>query len=188
MPDEHVAAITVDQLRYIMPTLTLSRIATYLRPMNDAMNEGQINTPVRMASFLAQVAHESGELKFWREIASGTAYEDRKDLGNVNKGDGVRFVGRGPISLTGRFNYGKCGQALGIDLVSHPDIVETPSVGFRTSVWFWRTRGLNELADVGDFDKITRRINGGTNGQDSRRNYHVRARSILGADVCEASP
>lgn len=186
MPDEHVAAITVDQLQCIMPSLRLSLAAVYLPPMLDAMNEGQINTPARMAAFLAQVAHESDDLRYWREIASGAAYEGRSDLGNVNNGDGVRYAGRGPLQLTGRANYSKCGQALGIDLIGHPEIVETPSVGFRTSVWFWTTHGLNALADAGEFDKITRRINGGTNGQDSRRKYHARAGSILGADVCEA--
>ena len=68
------------------------------------MEKYQITTPLRRAAFLAQLAHESGELKYMEEIASGEAYEGRKELGNTAPGDGKRYKGRGPIQLTGRFN------------------------------------------------------------------------------------
>ena len=88
-----------------------------------------IKTQLRFCHFLAQLAHESGNFRYMEEIASGAAYEGRKDLGNVNKGDGVRYKGRGPIQLTGRANYRKYGQELGIDFENNPTIVALPSVG-----------------------------------------------------------
>ena len=99
------------------------------------MNEGSINTCARKAAFLAQIAHESGELIYMEELASGAAYEGRKDLGNTQKGDGKRFKGRGPIQMTGRANYRAGGKVLGLYLEKHPEKVKTPEVGFRTSVW-----------------------------------------------------
>lgn len=114
------------------------------------------------------------------EIASGAAYEGRKDLGNTQPGDGMRYKGRGPIQLTGRANYLNCGNALGLDLVSNPEIVSTVDVGCRVAGWFWVTKGLNLLADERDFDRITRRINGGTNGARERQAYYAVALDALG--------
>jgi len=133
--------------------------------------------------FLAQLAHESGQLVYMEEIASGEAYEGRKDLGNTQPGDGKRFKGRGPIQLTGRANYRAAGQALGLNLEANPELVKTPSVGFRTSVWFWTTNKLNDLADKGtleSFRQITKKINGGTNGQADREKYWDKAKNTLG--------
>jgi putative chitinase len=145
------------------------------------MNEAGITTPKRQAAFLAQVAHESGELRFFEEIASGAAYEGRRDLGNVRPGDGRRFKGRGPIQLTGRANYRAAGRALGIELENNPTRAADPDVGFRVAAWYWRTRGLNTLADQGDFRQITKRINGGFNGLADRQRYWARAKAVLGA-------
>lgn len=124
---------------------------------------------LRFVHFIAQLAHESGNFRYMEEIASGAAYEGRKDLGNVMVGDGIRFKGRGPIQLTGRANYQKYGRALGIDFESHPEIVAIPSIGLLVACKFWANNGLNELADRDDILTITRRINGGTNGLDSRK-------------------
>ena len=124
---------------------------------------------LRFAHFIAQLAHESGNFRYMEEIASGSAYEGRKDLGNVLVGDGVRYKGRGPIQLTGRANYQKYGRALGIDFESHPDVVAIPSIGLLVACKFWTNNGLNELADRDDILAITRRINGGTNGLDDRK-------------------
>ena len=147
------------------------------------MEEGAINSCARKSAFLGQIAHESGELMYMEEIASGQAYEGRTDLGNSQPGDGKRFKGRGPIQLTGRTNYRVAGKALGLDLLNHPEKVKTPEVGFRTSVWFWTTRGLNELADKNtsaSFRLITRKVNGGLNGYADREKYWLRARKVLG--------
>ena len=155
----------------------------YLKDINHAMKEGSITTCARKAAFLAQIAHESGELRYMEELASGADYEGRKDLGNTEKGDGKRFKGRGPIQLTGRANYRAAGKALGLDLINHPEKVKTPEVGFRTTVWFWTTRNLNGLADqktLASFRAITRKINGGTRGQADREKYWERAKKTLG--------
>ena len=171
--------ITGAQLLKIMP-LAKARAGSFLASLNAAMQEFHINTVLRQAAFLAQLAHESGQLRYMEEIASGAAYEGRKDLGNTQPGDGMRYKGRGPIQLTGRANYLNCGNALGLDLVSNPEIVSTVDVGCRVAGWFWVTKGLNLLADERDFDRITRRINGGTNGARERQAYYAAALDVLG--------
>lgn len=124
---------------------------------------------LRFAHFIAQLAHESGNFRYMEEIASGAAYEGRKDLGNTEKGDGTRYKGRGPIQLTGRANYRKYGRALGIDFESHPELVSIPSIGLLVACKYWANNGLNELADRDDISTITLRINGGTNGIEDRK-------------------
>lgn len=171
--------ITREQFDLIMP-YGRARIASFVKPMNEAMREFQIHTPKRMAAFIAQCAHESGEFRYMREIATGEAYEGRKDLGNTQPGDGARFPGRGPIQITGRANYLECGKALGLDLIAHPELLELPEHGCRGSAWFWKTRGLNEAADTDEFGFITRTINGRYNGLDARIGYWLKARRIVG--------
>jgi predicted chitinase len=161
----------------------------YLDNINAALEEGQINTNARKAAFLAQLAHESGQLVYMEELASGEAYEGRKDLGNTHPGDGKRFKGRGPIQLSGRANYRAAGKALGLDLEAHPELVKTPEVGFRTAVWFWTEHHLNELADeniLHSFREITKKINGGTNGQADREAYWAKAKKVLMISNTEA--
>ncbi|MFE8599834.1 glycoside hydrolase family 19 protein [Archangium violaceum] len=175
------ALLTLEQLRAIMPRLALARAEELLPHLMAAMAEAGITTPRRKAAFLAQLAHESAEFRYFEELASGDAYEGRRDLGNTQPGDGRRYKGRGPIQLTGRNNYRDAGKDLGVDLESKPELAATPAIGFRTAAWFWRTRELNELADAGNFDAITKRINGGYNGKADRDAYHVRAQAALGA-------
>lgn len=91
----------------------------------------------------------------------------------------MRYKGRGLIQITGRSNYEQCGKALGVDLITSPEQLETKDLACRSAAWFWSSHGLNELADAGDFERITRRINGGTNGAQQRRAYHARARKVL---------
>jgi putative chitinase len=170
--------ITVDQLKKILP-LSGRRAATFCQPLNDAMREFDINTPERQASFIAQVGHESGQFVYVREIASGAAYEGRKDLGNTHPGDGVRYKGRGLLQITGRDNYIACGHALGLDLLANPELLETPVNAARSAAWFWRTHGLNELADAGDQIAVTRRVNGGKNGLAERLAYFDVAAKVL---------
>jgi putative chitinase len=172
-------ALTREQLRGIMTRLPIARADECLSSLEAAMREADITTPQRQAAFLAQLAHESGELRFFEELASGEAYEGRKDLGNTQPGDGRRYKGRGPIQLTGRANYRAAGRALGLDLEAQPQRAADVDVGFRVAGWFWNTRGLNALADAGDFRELTRRINGGFNGLEQREAYYRRALSIL---------
>lgn len=138
-----------------------------------AMVEFAITTQRRASMFLAQVLHESCRLVYFEEIASGQAYEGRRDLGNSHPGDGRRFKGRGPIQLTGRANYRWAGRLLGLDLEAHPELAAGHSVGWRIAALYWHSRGLNALADAGDFIGITRKINGGTNGLASRQHFYA---------------
>lgn len=159
--------MTPADLIKIMP-FARDRVAVFAEPLNAAMMEFNISTKARQASFLAQVGHESGQLRYVRELASGEAYEGRKDLGNTQPGDGVRFKGRALLQITGRANYKACGDALGFDLIAHPELLETPVLACRASAWWWRSHGCNELADKGDQTLVTRRVNGGTNGLQDR--------------------
>src|SRR4029078_6237722 len=132
--------------------------ADYLPFIQQAMAEFGITSYLRETAFLAQLAHESAEIRYMEEIASGAAYEGRADLGNTQPGDGKRFKGRGPIQLTGRANYRAAAKALGLDLEAQPQLAATPEVGFRVAAWFWTTRKLNALADTGNTIGITRAI------------------------------
>ena len=181
IPEPPTGGVSLAQLQAIMPNLPTARANEVLPHLNHAMAEASINTPLRQAAFLAQLAHESVEFKFFEEIADGSQYEGREDLGNVNPGDGKRYKGRGPIQLTGRSNYRAAGQALGLDLEGNPPRAADVDVGFRTATWFWNSHNLNPLADQGDFLAITESINGGTNGLAAREEYYARAKQVLGA-------
>lgn len=115
------------------------------------------------------------------EKIANKVYGGRADLGNTEDGDGWRFHGRGLIQLTGRTNYTVCGQALGQDFVNHPELLLQPEYACLSAGWFWNKRNLNALADNEDWDTLTRRINGGTNGKDDRINRTHKAMDILGA-------
>lgn len=170
--------ITIEQLQAIMP-YARSRAAVFLPALNDAMAEFGIDTATRQAAFLAQVCHESGSLRYVRELASGAAYEGRTDLGNTEPGDGVRFKGRGLIQITGRANYAECGAVLGLPLEEQPELLEQVGPACRSAAWFWSSRGLNAVADRRDFRLITRRINGGLNGFADRLAAWERAEAVL---------
>lgn len=166
-------AISVDELMAIMPNNLSGELAvTYLPHLCQAMWEANITSVARKAAFLANLAHESAELYYFEEIADGSAYEWRQDLGNVYAGDGMRYKGRGPIQLTGRANYRAAGAALGLDLEGNPELVATPEVGFRTTCWYWTSRSLNAYADAGNLDMVIYLINGGYNGYDERWAYY----------------
>lgn len=170
--------MTPEELRIVMP-YSAGRVEAFAKPLTAAMDEFGINTAKRKASFVAQIAHESGELRFTREIGTGELYEGRKDLGNTEPGDGPRYKGRGLIQVTGRANYATCGKALGLDLISNPSLLEVPDGACRSAGWFWKTNGLNELADADKFGAVTKRINGGYSALDERIRYWLVARSVL---------
>lgn len=171
--------ITLEQLQQIADARS-SRFEKYIDPLNAAMVEFDINTVQREEYFIAQILHESERMIYVREIASGAAYEGRKDLGNLEPGDGIRFKGRGLIQITGRANYEACGLALDLPLRDQPELLEAPSAACRSAGWFWKTHGLNEIADAGDFIKATKRINGGINGLADRQAYLARAQQVIG--------
>lgn len=130
---------------------------------------GVMESPLRLAHFLAQLIHESGSFRYMEEIASGQAYEGRSDLGNTQPGDGKRYKGRGPIQITGRANYRRYGARIGIDIERHPEIAAFPSIGLHLALEYWKANGLNTLADADNVLGITKLINGGTNGLEDRK-------------------
>ncbi|MBS5841120.1 MAG: DUF1353 domain-containing protein [Pseudomonas sp.] len=179
---EKVMPITEQQLLQILPNAG-RQAGVFVPVLNTAMVRFQIVGAKRVAAFIAQVGHESGQLRWVREIWGPTAqqagYEGRADLGNTVKGDGSKYRGRGLIQITGRDNYAACGEALGLDLLSKPELLELPQYAAMSAAWFWSTKGLNTLADKGDFVKITRRINGGLNGQADRQGLYDKALKVL---------
>ncbi|KAJ9449154.1 Endochitinase [Diplonema papillatum] len=181
--------VTLSQFRSSFESLSTVRASALLPYFNSALStllSGAPSSQVRcnrIAAFVAQVGHESVGLRYFEELASGAAYEGRTNLGNTQPGDGRRFKGRGPIQLTGRYNYAAAGSALGLPLTSKPESVSFPSVGFKTTVWFWMSNNLNQYADSGSashFVTLTRRINGGTNGLTDRRNRWAAAKTVFG--------
>lgn len=162
----------------------LDRAQRFTDPVTDAMSEFNIDTPERQAAFLAQIGHESGGLHWTTEIWGPTEaqrrYEGRRDLGNTSIGDGFAFRGRGLIQTTGRDNYKRTGDALGVDLMANPDALAEPVLAARSAAWFWNSKGLNDLADLGDFLTITKRINGGYNGLSERQMLWGDAKAALG--------
>lgn len=125
-----------------------------------------IDTEIRAAHFLAQMAHESGGFRYLSEIWGPTPAQRRYDgrMGNRAPGDGFKYRGRGIIQLTGRNNYREFGRRLNLDLEGQPDLAARPEVAVKVSGEFWNARGLSPLADRDDVRAVTRRINGGFNG------------------------
>ena len=163
----------------------------FLKPIADTCDKYGINTPARILCFLAQVGHESGGLYYTEELASGKAYEGRKDLGNTQPGDGPRYKGRGLIQITGRANYASLSKDLGADFINNPALLGGKNVTACTEEqlkyaalsagWYWNKTNLNAYADKIDISKtieadpnlqafkdLTKRINGGYNGLQDR--------------------
>jgi putative chitinase len=138
-----------------------------------------LDTPLRLAHFLAQVGHESGGFHYMEEIASGSAYEGRADLGNSFAGDGKRYKGRGPLQVTGRANYRRIGCCIGIDIERHPELAAIPSVGIWTACVYWSDRKINALSDRDDLLAVTKAVNGGTNGLDDRKARLTKMKALL---------
>lgn len=168
--------------RSVMAHSSTDVVDPYFPLFSSMMDQYGVDTPLRIAHFLAQVGHESLSLRYTEEIATGEAYEGRIDLGNTEKGDGVRFKGRGLIQLTGRANYEAYAQHAGLDLLSRGNeniISETPQYALDVSLWFWQSRNLNRYADEDNLRAITRRVNGGFNGLEDRQRYLSRAKFFL---------
>lgn len=159
--------------------------ATLFAPfITAAMDEFGIDTPVRQAAFLPQIGHESGGLhwlvELWGPTPAQRGYEGRVDLGNLQPGDGYRYRGRGLLEVTGRTNYRRTGPALGADLESFPDLLAEPGMASRSAACFWQAHNLNVFADSGDFETLTRRINGGLNGLADRQRLWAAAQDAFG--------
>lgn len=175
--------VTKELLRKIEPYANEAIIASLAAPLSKHMTAYGIDTPLRASHFLAQAGHESAHFKTLYEYASGAAYEGRKDLGNIQRGDGVRYKGRGIFQLTGRANYRAYGALLGLDLENDPELAANPETSVRVACEYWKQRGLSAWADRDDVNEITRRINGGYNGLSDRIATLGRAKANLGSDV-----
>ena len=144
-----------------------------------AMDKAGISHPTERAMFLAQMSHESGGFRYDEEIASGKAYEGRRDLGNTQPGDGQKFKGRGFIQLTGRDNYERFGEKIGVDLVHNPDAAKDPEIAADIAVAYWKERVDRSAAQAGDVAAVTKDINGGFNGLQDRKERFTEYRSTL---------
>jgi putative chitinase len=166
-----------------------ANLQSILNAVNQYGPDAGLDKPWRLAHFLAQILHESGSFKYDREIWGPTkaqkGYEGRKDLGNVQKGDGSRYRGRGPIQITGRANYREFTKwARKIDkdapnFEANPDLVNTDPWEGLGPIWYWSTRNLNRYADDNNIEMVTRQINGGLNGFEDRVTYYVRAALVI---------
>lgn len=176
--------ITQTQLLAIMPHAG-KMAGIYLPFINKYMKEfGIASNKLRIAHFLAQIAHESCELKYSKELSSGAQYDTgtlAKRLGNTpaKDGDGQKYKGRGLIQLTGRANYVAYKRFCGYDVVSHPELLEEPLGATRVACWYWKEHNLNVLADKDDIKSITKKINGGYNGLTQRTAYLAKAKKVL---------
>ncbi len=170
--------LTRDEVLVIMPRAD-KRVDRFLPYINKYAKEYGVDTTLRMAHFLAQVAHESGEFQYRRELASGMKYEGRKDLGNTHKGDGPKYKGRGLIQITGRHNYALISKDLGVNFEEYPEWLEQDEWAVASAFWFWKRNSLNTFADRDDIVTATKRINGGTNGLAERKAYLAKAKKVF---------
>lgn len=190
-----MAGITAAQLTAIAGGRPVAgNVASVILALDSYGAGAGLDKPHRLAHFIAQLAHESGGFKYDRELWGPTAaqkgYEGRKDLGNTSRGDGKKFAGRGPIQLTGRGNvtrFHKWCTAKGYgppDFVAKPDLINTDPWEGLSAIWFWSVgnqtgKSLNVLADENNGEQISKKINGGLNGYESRVRYYVRAALVL---------
>lgn len=175
--------ITKQILKQIAPSSNdkiITDLATYL---SEYLQKYNINTYLRVCHFLAQAAHETAGFKTLEEYASGAAYEGRKDLGNIYPGDGKKFKGRGIFQLTGRSNYVNYGAKIGYNLESTPALASDPKISMLTACEYWNSKSLSSYADKDDISTITKRINGGFNGFEDRKNYLAKAKKIIPQDI-----
>ena len=154
----------------------IGAISSHFAP---TLSHYKISSRLRIAHFMAQVTHECAGFRTTEEFASGAAYENREDLGNVHRGDGRRYKGRGLIQLTGRANYRNIGQKLDLPLEDDPQLAAEPLTSLKIACEYWRMRKINTVADRDDLIKATRLVNGGLNGLEDRRNYLRKANNAL---------
>jgi len=195
MTNEQLAALGID--------------SKWLEPLEETFAKYDISTPKRQAAFIGQCAHESGNFKIlqenlnysaeglmktWpsrfptKEVAdqyarqpakiAGKVYNGR--LGNTSEEEAAKYLGRGLIQLTGKENYEHCGEAIGVSLSDQPNLLAEPHYAALSAGWFWNKKGLNALADAGDYETMTKRINGGLIGLDDRKAKIAKALSVLG--------
>lgn len=203
--------LTTQKLQKTLPNAEITDIHYYIEALNDVLPEYEINTPLRIQHFIAQIGHESGEFRYTRENLNyskenlhrvfkkyfptledaesyarkpekiaNIVYANRMGNGPTESGDGFKYIGQGLIQLTGKNNYKACSEAIGIDLISNPNLINQDAhTCIKVACWYWRSRHLNELADKDKIKAITKRINGGYNGLDHRKELLDNAKKYL---------
>ena len=177
--------ITREQLYKIIGDY--NRVDRYLHYINKYLDVFEINTPLRASHFIAQCCHETAGFKFMKEqgkISYFSKYDKgslAKMLGNTKKGDGWKYRGRGFLMLTGRANYQSYqnSEYCKGDIMSNPELLEGQNGSVKSGMWWWFVHGLNELADKDDIVKITKKVNGGLNGIDDRKNWFGICKKVL---------
>lgn len=151
-----------------------------LADLNNCINRFAIATSARKRHFISQCSHESACGVYTKELASGTAYEGRTDLGNIYAGDGPKYKGGGYIQLTGRSNYQALANYLGDQNVMHGVDYVAANYPWTSAGFWWYRNNMNALCDAGaTVEQVTLRVNGGYNGLESRRTYYNRACNIF---------
>lgn len=193
-----MSVITEKQLKEIFKNVSAEKCKLYTEAFNQVLPQYGISSPQRIAAFLGQIAVESGELRYDKELPSkynkkdpkdpkeptGTLYENRKSLGNVIAGDGPKYIGRGILQLTGRSNYAVMSKKIGVDILNNPELASSPSIATRIACQFFKDRGLLELSDKWNLQEVTRRVNGpGMLHLDLRVKYSENALKVLTRDL-----
>jgi putative chitinase len=167
-------------------------VERYIVYLNETLEKYSINTSLRVSNFLAQIFHESGNFHYTQELASGRAYEGRLDLGNDLKGEGVKYLGRGLIQLTGDYTYKRYGSYVKYDFNKNPKDLASPKYACDSAGWFWEVfkkdkfgNNLNSFSDKNDFIKITYFVNGGFNGFHDRLQNYSEALEVFSKDSRE---
>lgn len=188
----------------------VDNVAEYVPFMNQLFPQYDVVSKLRIAHFLSQIAHESGNfsrveenlnysaerlIAVWPrhfdsetanrchrkpELIANVAYADRNGNGDEASGDGWKYRGRGLIQCTGKTNYTACGEALGVDLLDNPDILLSPEFAVASALWYWDSNNLNRYADADSVTDLTRRINGGYHGLDDRKAKLAGMKKVLG--------
>lgn len=183
--------LTPALLKALVPSCPWDRAKASAGPLNEAVALAGIEGDPQLAAFIAVLAHESDGMQALVEYADGRAYEGRKDLGNVHPGDGPRFKGRGFIQLTGRENYKMIGDAIGVDLISRPELLEEPRYAALSSGWFWKKNNLGKLVsgpvvEGFQYDRLNGAVNRGDPDKialhmEERRARWIRCNNVLKA-------
>lgn len=202
--------ITIQQLKQITGVNDITFLTSAVNGINETLSKYNINTPLRISHFLAQIFHESGYLKALKENLNYSAqgltktfkkyfineaaalpyarnqekiankvYANRMGNGPESSGDGWKYRGRGVIMITGKDNYTTLSKDTGIDFVKKPQLLEQMDYAIMSGGWYWNKNNLNTIADKDDILTITKRINGGTIGIESRKEILQKIKKIM---------
>ncbi len=151
-----------------------------VQDLNATLVRYNITTPQRIRHFISQCAHESGRGRYVKEIADGRRYEFRKDLGNVNPGDGPKYKGAGFIQLTGKFNYQNMANEIGDPRIMEGVDYVSKKYPWMSAGFWWNKNNMNALIDSGaSVKQVTKKVNGGFNGLAERETYYARSSKIF---------